>query len=253
MLLTNRGIIYGIRHISSNRWYIGQTVRGLKCRWKEHVDAYPYEKSHLYQAMRKYGLEQFEMTTLESDIPADLLDERERFYIAKYDAYVNGFNNTLGGQGVHGYQHTAECKARISAAMKVAALRYNTPERTAKIKRSLKGKPFTAAHIQHIREAAQAHKRYGADNSFGGMKHTEASKQLMSEAHRKNRVLRLSKDGELLQEYADVHEAANWVSESGLSKAKHISIYDRIRIAGYECQNTKTAYGFIWKFERISD
>jgi hypothetical protein len=75
----------------------------------------------------------------------------------------------------------------------------------------------------------------------------------MSEAHRKNRVLRLSKDGELLQEYADVHEAANWVSESGLSKAKHISIYDRIRIAGYQCQNTKTAYGFIWKFERISD
>ena len=246
------GIIYGIRHISSNRWYIGQTVRGLKCRWKEHVDAYPYEKSHLYQAMRKYGLEQFEVTTLESDIPEDLLDERERFYIAKYDAYVNGFNSTLGGQGVHGYQHTIESRAKISAAMKVAALRYNTPERTAKIKRSLKGKPHTSEHIQHIREYARTHKRYGLDNPFGGRHHTDEAKRRVSDANRKNIVQRLDKDsGVVLQEYADVHEAAFWVESAGLSKAKHISIYDRIRIAGYQCQNTKTAYGFVWQFIKI--
>lgn len=250
--MINRGIIYGICHIPTNRWYIGQTVRGLKCRWKEHIAASEYENLHLYQAMRKYGLDQFMVVVLESDIPDNLLDERECFYIQKYASFNSGFNNTLGGQGIHGYRHNLETKRRIGAAMKVAALRYNTPERTEKIRKALKGKPLTAEHLEYIRQYARTHKRYGLDNPFGGRHYTDEAKRRVSDANRKNIVQRLDKDsGAILQEYADVHEAAFWVESAGLSKAKHISIYDRIRIAGYQCQNTKTAYGFVWRFIKI--
>jgi group I intron endonuclease len=194
------GIIYGICHIPTNRWYIGQTVRGLKCRWKEHIAASEYENLHLYQAMRKYGLDQFMVVVLESDIPDNLLDERECFYIQKYDSFNSGFNNTLGGQGIHGYRHNLETKRRIGAAMKVAALRYNTPERTEKIRKALKGKPLTAEHLEHIRQYALTHKRYGLDKGKKAAKSDKTRKKSDKDMENYGKIV-VADDSETEQKY----------------------------------------------------
>jgi hypothetical protein len=48
--------------------------------------------------MNKYGIENFELALIEN-AEAELLDERERYWIEYYDTYKNGYNATLGGEG----------------------------------------------------------------------------------------------------------------------------------------------------------
>ena len=53
----------------------------------------------LYRAMRKYGVEHFKHEVVE-ECDDTLLDEREKYWISYFDSYNNGYNQTLGGQGV---------------------------------------------------------------------------------------------------------------------------------------------------------
>ena len=56
------------------------------------------DKSYFDRALKKYGEDNFELTILENDIPNDKLDEREIYYIKKYNTFNNGYNCTLGGK-----------------------------------------------------------------------------------------------------------------------------------------------------------
>ena len=47
--------------------------------------------------MNKYGSENFYCETLEENIPYEKLDEREVYYIEKFDSCHNGYNSTPGG------------------------------------------------------------------------------------------------------------------------------------------------------------
>lgn len=53
----------------------------------------------IYNAINKYGKENFYYEILEENIPEDLLNSKEISYIAKYDSYYNGYNSTPGGDG----------------------------------------------------------------------------------------------------------------------------------------------------------
>lgn len=53
----------------------------------------------IYNAVQKYGPENFYVETLEENIPLEYLDQKEIEYIAEYDSYVNGYNSTPGGDG----------------------------------------------------------------------------------------------------------------------------------------------------------
>ena len=50
----------------------------------------------LSRAFRKYGIENFSFEILEECSKEDL-DDREIYYISKYDSYFNGYNQTTGG------------------------------------------------------------------------------------------------------------------------------------------------------------
>lgn len=52
----------------------------------------------LYEAFRKYGIENFEFSILE-ECSEEQLNDKEKFYIQKYNSYNNGYNETLGGEG----------------------------------------------------------------------------------------------------------------------------------------------------------
>lgn len=92
--------IYKITNKISGKSYIGQAI-DIQTHWnKEKSQAFlpssqAYNKT-LSKAFRKYGLDNFTFEILEQcDI--DLLDEREIYYIALYDTYFNGYNETTGG------------------------------------------------------------------------------------------------------------------------------------------------------------
>lgn len=92
------GFIYKITNRVNGKVYIGQTRFTVEHRFKQHLKNYNVEHrtQPLYMAFAKYGIENFKVSTLE-ECPINKLDEKEIFWIAKYDSFKNGYNATLGG------------------------------------------------------------------------------------------------------------------------------------------------------------
>ena len=96
-------LIYCYTNLVNNKKYIGQT-NNLKRRIKQHKDDSftNYSEARynqlIHRAIRKYGLDNFEISVLEDNIPTELIDEKEKYYINKYNTIApNGYNLTEGG------------------------------------------------------------------------------------------------------------------------------------------------------------
>ena len=93
------GLIYKLTS-PSGKSYIGQTSVNFSVRFSQHKRAARDGSTcPIHNALRKYGAENFFIEILEEDIPENLLNEREQYYIQKYDTYNNGYNATIGGEG----------------------------------------------------------------------------------------------------------------------------------------------------------
>lgn len=102
-----KGYIYCITNSINSKVYIGQTKTSVKERYATHLRCVRSSNGCnylLYLAMRKYGVNNFSVETIEcifSDSKDDLqrqLDDREIFYIKKRGSLKpGGYNMTLGG------------------------------------------------------------------------------------------------------------------------------------------------------------
>ena len=94
------GYIYKIENTINGKIYIGKTdYFDVTKRWKEHKRAMNREDCKhrpLYRAFNKYGIENFKFSVIEE---TNNTSEREVYWINFYDAYNNGYNLTLGGDG----------------------------------------------------------------------------------------------------------------------------------------------------------
>lgn len=100
------GYIYKITNTINNKVYIGQTTQTVETRWKQHQRSSLTKKYALYYAMRKYGIDNFKIETLEQCDNKEL-DEKEIEWIAFYNSYRDGYNMTLGGSGKSNYDYEA--------------------------------------------------------------------------------------------------------------------------------------------------
>ena len=98
-----KGYIYIITNDTTDKVYIGQTINPLNVRFNEHLYKSRIHKSKFYNAIRKYGEEHFKISLIE-ECDQSLLNEREKFYIKKFNSYHNGYNSTLGGEGTLTYE-----------------------------------------------------------------------------------------------------------------------------------------------------
>lgn len=91
--------IYKITNQLNGKVYIGQSIN-IEHRWKEHIQEAKngIRNYALYNAMRKYGIENFSFEIIEECSEKEL-DEKEVYYIKEYNSYYDGYNSTLGGQG----------------------------------------------------------------------------------------------------------------------------------------------------------
>ena len=87
--------VYCITNLINNKKYIGITSRNIKIRFQEHCS---HKRTLIYNAVQKYGKENFKIETLEKNISKEEIDDRERYFIKKYNTLVpNGYNLSTGG------------------------------------------------------------------------------------------------------------------------------------------------------------
>lgn len=195
------GVIYKITNLINDKCYVGQTI-DLKERIRKHKKN---KKSVLGQAIQKYGWENFSVEVLESNIPRDMLDEREIFYIAENDCIApNGYNLTAGGNSRKVLSE--EARKKISIATRATM----TPEICAFLSAINKGKTLSEEHKVKIGKACT------------GRKHTEDSKKKMSQAQKgeKNSFYGKSHTKETLAKMSESHKNPSPETRSKFSESK---------------------------------
>ena len=102
--------IYKITNKKTNQCYIGQSIH-IEQRWREHKYEAKNENNSalIYQAIRKYGIENFSFEILEEcELNEELLNQREKYWIAYYNSFSEGYNMTTGGQGSDGWTYNPD-------------------------------------------------------------------------------------------------------------------------------------------------
>lgn len=157
--------ICGIYKIESpsGRIYIGQSV-DIESRWNHHKgmrDA--YKQTILYRSFAKYGADKHSFEILE-ECPKEKLNERERYYIEKYDTFEtkHGLNLTKGGDH--------------------AVLSKRTRD---KISRAKKGKPIPhLIGFKHSQETKEKLAELAKGNTnWLGKNHSEETKEKLRQAN----------------------------------------------------------------------
>lgn len=186
------GYIYKVTSKTTNKVYIGQTIRTLEERKNEHLkrakakSANKENKYDFYKALLELGTNDFIWEVIE-ECPNEKLNEREIYQIAYYNSYLDktkGYNMTPGGQG---HPLSQETKNKISQANK--------------------GKVRTIEQRQHLSEVKK-------NMHFH---HTEETKNLMSE-QRKGRKLNLSKEEHARRQAPKSEEFKRLISEKMKNK-----------------------------------
>lgn len=262
MLFSN---IYTITNKINNKKYVGQTIDTEK-RWKEHqynAKNNLYPTIYLYNAMKKYGLENFTFEVIESDIPLEEINAREEYWIEKLNTLrPNGYNLTLGGEGTKGYKMLKKTKELISTKAKERFNSMTEEEKQEMINRLpktggdldkmnkgfqvwLKNSPEEAQ--ERIRKSVITKKEKGYDFynfSFGRM--TDNEKQEMYEKislnnPRRQPVIMCNLNDKALKEFHSIGEASRF-----LNKEFNIGLHSKNRIRRVLDSNN-TAYGYKWR------
>ena len=91
--------IYIIRNKINDKVYIGQTSQSVAVRFSQHMKPSTTKQRgtyKIYNAVNKYGKENFYYEILEEHLTSEQADEREVYYIKQFNSYENGYNSTRG-------------------------------------------------------------------------------------------------------------------------------------------------------------
>lgn len=207
------GVIY--KYTSpSGKHYIGQTVRETK-RKSEHKRETSKTQTKFGKAIRKYGYENFQYEVLFKLNSNDkiklkvILDIMEKYLIHKFDSFNNGYNLNDGGEGNLGYKHTNKTKETLKITNQ------KSEEDKKKISDTMKGRVCT-----------EEHKRNMSKNNTN-----------------KRKVLQFSLEGEKLNSFNSITEAAQSLDQKSAIK----TVLNKIS----ECCVGKrgTAYKYVWEYQ----
>ena len=192
------GIIYRA-YDSEGKSYVGQTVKGLDVRRKQHENI--NDDSVFHKALRDKGLDAFNWEVLEDNVPEEQLLERERYWAKVFDSCKNGYNGRVVNQFSRyimrkgrppwnkGKHHSTETKKKMSVTRKGKPTwmkgKHHSDEAKQKISESHLGKPSPMKGRQHTEESKQKNreKHLGKTPVNKGIPMTEEAKQKSRESH----------------------------------------------------------------------
>lgn len=120
----------------NGRYYAGGKIGAARAKYGAGADVWDYEVLETLQSSDIVSLRQ-------------LLEEREAYYIARYNSITQGFNTSAGGTGNKGVDFSPEWRAKIGAASKG---RTHTEETKLRISQKLKGRHVS----QEVRDKISA-------------------------------------------------------------------------------------------------
>lgn len=174
--------IYCIKNLVDDKKYIGMSVgvdsyrlNNHKSMLKRNVHHNPY----LQNSYNKYGAENFSFLLVE-ECDKDLLEEREKFYIEKWNTKVpNGYNLTGGGDGSYGASEETRAKmARAKVGSKNALGHTVSPESKKLMSQRIKEGQSSKEVRNKMSQSAKG------NTNWLGKKHSEESKMKMSQFHK---------------------------------------------------------------------
>lgn len=113
------GELYKITFKTSGKSYIGITIHNSAKRIKQH--AAPSCTTLVGRAYNKYGRADTKIETLATSDNFKELCRLEQEAICKHNTLSpNGYNRTVGGEGVLGHKHSKETRTKLSAATAAA-------------------------------------------------------------------------------------------------------------------------------------
>ena len=91
------GIIYLVHNIKSDKYYVGQTIRGFDNRYPSGWLYAHSKKDTVKKDLQLYGKESFEYTKILKVAHSQYeLDKLEAYYIDYYNSFENGYNENRG-------------------------------------------------------------------------------------------------------------------------------------------------------------
>lgn len=110
------GQIYRLTNKVNGKMYHGQTTdEDVNNRWYDYKTLNCKGQPKLYNAIKKYGWDNFLAEVIDTANDQSQLDNLEISYIAKFDSMNNGYNCTEGGRGG---KKSEETKRKLSEAQK---------------------------------------------------------------------------------------------------------------------------------------
>jgi group I intron endonuclease len=108
-------VIYKITNLLNGKIYVGQTVRSLKLRWRQHRSAFS-DKMPISKAMFKYGKENFTIEQIDIANNLEELNKKEEHWISTLNSVDKdiGYNVRRGGKNSTLTDQTKEKIAQAS-------------------------------------------------------------------------------------------------------------------------------------------
>ena len=223
----------------SGKIYIGQTIHGNhpNYRWR---DGDGYKKSpHFWNAIQKYGWDNFEHEVIASNLTKDEADNFEMLLISKLHTCDNnfGYNLTLGGDGLSGYNPTEETRKKMSESKKGRKLSDETKKKMSDASKGRNvGRSHTSEELAKMRGKKRKKKTTSKIRNNTDRPLSEATKRKIQESSHKKMVLQKDIDGNVLKQYDSISSASR---ETGVNLGNISSCCNKhIPMAG----------GFVWDF-----
>ena len=199
--------------------YVGMTKNSIS---KRIENGYQHN-ARLREAGRKYGWRNFKHEVLESGLSFSAAQDREKHYIAIYNATnpAKGYNVSYGGKSTfEGLRHSEETRQRMSRAQQ--------------------GKVKSAETRRRLSESNKGKHSGPLSPLYGKPKSPETiQKQYDSHRFQMRPVVQIDTSGEFVAEYCSVHGAARHI---GVSKQA---------LASCLRGKSKTCAGYVWKYKEV--